>query len=70
MITKNTLTVTKDFVVIKTQKYVLDGDEYPYGDPHFCTVSNSARGRQTVRDKLSGNELEAVMIMWGDAPTV
>lgn len=63
--------LTERGVSIRTQKYVVDGGiEYAVGEPHRCAYANSECGRAEIASAVSGKELEAVMIMWGDAPTV
>lgn len=63
--------LTDTSVSIKTQKYVIDeGQEYYVGDPHRCAYANSEQGRSQIAQTLAEPYLSAVMLIWGDTPTV
>lgn len=72
MIEKITLDMlTQDSVSVKTQKYtVVDDIEYQIGDPHRKAYVNSATGRASVNDELPHAQANAIMAVWGDAPTI
>lgn len=72
MIEKITLDMlTQDSVSVKTQNYVvIDGIEYPIGQPHRKAYFNSLQGRQEVIDELPSPQQNAIFAVWGDAPTV
>lgn len=63
--------LTTDSVSVKTQKYtIVEGKEYPIGQPHRKAYSNSARGRQEVETELPEPQRNAIFAVWGDTPTV
>ena len=72
MTTKTTLDMlTADSVSIKTQQYTtVEGIEYSIGQPHRCAYVNSERGRAEIMGVLADPYLSAVMMVWGDTPTV
>lgn len=72
MQTKITLDMlTQDSVSVKTQQYaVIDGQEYPIGQPHRKAYVNSVSGRAAVQAELPQAQANAIMAVWGDTPTV
>lgn len=63
--------LTQDSVSVKTQKYyVVDGVEFPVGQPHRKSYVNSVRGRKEVKDELPELQQNAIFVLWGDVPTV
>ena len=72
MIEKITLdALTQDSVSVKKQHYTMvDGAEYPIGQPHRKAYSNSERGRQEVQNELPIEHQNAIFAIWGDRPTV
>lgn len=63
--------LTRDSVSLKKQKYVLiDGVEYPVGEPWRRAYINSARGRTEVEAEVPEPYKTAIFTIWGDAPTV
>lgn len=72
MIEKVTLDMlTQDSVSVKRQRYaVVDGEEYPIGQPHRKAYVNSERGRTEIQNELEEPYLSAVMAVWGKQPTV
>lgn len=72
MIEKVTLDMlTQDSVSVKRQRYaVVDGEEYPIGQPHRKAYINSERGRTEIQNELEEPYLSAVMAVWGEQPTV
>lgn len=63
--------LTQDSVSVKTQKYVVvDGVEYPIGEPHRRAYVNSTTGRAAVQAKLPEAQANAILAVWGDTPTV
>ena len=63
--------LTNDNVSVKTQQYVLmNGIEYPIGQPHRKSYANSERGRQEVREELPQEFQNAIFAIWGDTQTV
>lgn len=72
MIEKITLDMlTQDSVSVKRQRYaVVDGEEYPIGQPHRKAYINSERGRTEIQNELEEPYLSAVMAVWGEQPTV
>ena len=72
MIEKITLDMlTQDSVSVKTQNYVVvEGIEYPIGQPHRRAYVNSIRGRQAVDEELPEAQKNAIFAVWGNEPTV
>ena len=72
MVKKITLDMlTADSVSIKKQQYtVVDGKEYPIGEPWRRAYINSVQGRAQVQAEVPEPYLSAIMAVWGDAPTV
>lgn len=72
MIEKITLDMlTETSVSVKTQKYVVvDGVEYPIGEPHRRAYVNSESGRQQVQVEVPEPHRTAIFAVWGDEPTV
>lgn len=63
--------LTQDSVSVMTQKYVVvEGVEYPIGDPHRRAYINSATGREAVQDELPEAQIKAILSVWGESPTV
>ena len=72
MIEKITLDMlTENSVSVKTQRYaVVDGQEYPIGEPHRRAYVNSVRGRQAVQNEVPEPHRSAIFALWGENPTV
>ena len=72
MIEKITLDMlTENSVSVKTQRYVVvDGQEYPIGEPHRRAYVNSVRGRQAVENEVPEPQRSAIFALWGENPTV
>ena len=72
MVEKITLDMlTSDSVSIKKQKYtVVDGKEYPIGEPWRRAYVNSTQGKAQVQAEVPEPYLSAIMAVWGDTPTV
>ena len=72
MIEKITLDMlTQDSVSLKKQNHtVVDGKEYPIGEPWRRAYVNSVQGRAQVQAEVPEPYLSAIMAVWGDAPTV
>lgn len=63
--------LTTDSVSIKTQNYTtIDGVDYDLGSPHRKAYMNSTKGRAELTAEIPEPYLSAVLIMWGDTPTV
>jgi len=63
--------LTQDGVSVKKQQYaVVDGQEYPIGQPWRRAYINSAQGRQQVQAEVSEMYKSVIMLMWGEEPTV
>ena len=63
--------LTENSVSVKTQRYVVvEGQEYPIGEPHRRAYANSARGRQAVENEVPEPQRSAIFAVWGDKPTV
>ena len=58
-------------VSVKKQKYMtVEGTEYPIGEPWRRAYVNSVQGRQQVVNELPQAQVNAIMAVWGDVPTV
>ena len=64
-------TLTQDSVSLKKQQYtVVDGKEYPIGEPWRRAYVNSVQGREQVQSEVSEPYKSVIMLMWGSNPTV
>ena len=72
MIEKYTLdALTQDAVSVKKQTYIdYMGEQYPTGEPWRKSYINSTQGRQQVVDELPVAQVNAIMAVWGDSPTI
>ena len=72
MVKKITLDMlTADSVSIKKQQYtVVDGKEYPIGEPWRRAYINSVQGRTQIHAEVSEPYKSAILAVWGDKPTV
>jgi hypothetical protein len=72
MIEKYTLDMlTTDSVSIKKQTYIeYQGQEYAIGEPWRRAYINDVKGRQQIVDELPQAQVNAIMAVWGDTPTV
>ena len=63
--------LNQDSVSIRKQTYIdYMGQEYPIGKPWRRAYVNSARGREQIIAELPQAQVNAIMAVWGDAPTV
>lgn len=63
--------LSQDSVSVRRQKYaVVDGQEYPVGQPWRRAYVNSTKGRERIQRELPDPYLSAVMAVWGETPTV
>lgn len=72
MVEKITLDMlTQDSVSLKKQQYaVVNGKEYPIGEPWRRAYINSVQGRAQVQAEVPEPYKSAIMAVWGNAPTV
>jgi len=72
MIEKYTLDMlNQDSVSVKKQTYIdYMGQEYPIGEPWRRAYTNSIRGREQIVTELPQAQVNAIMAVWGDNPTV
>lgn len=72
MIEKYTIDMlTIDSVSVKKQTYIdYMGQQYPIGEPWRRAYMNSEKGRQQIIDELPIAQVNAIMAVWGDTPTV
>jgi hypothetical protein len=72
MIEKITLDMlTQDSVSLKKQNHtVVDGKEYPIGEPWRRAYVNSVQGRSQVQAEVPEPYKSAIMAVWGDVPTI
>lgn len=63
--------LTQDSVSVKKQQYtVVNGVEYPIGQPWRRAYVNSVNGRQQVHEEVPEPYKSVIMLMWGSEPTV
>jgi len=63
--------LTQDSVSIRKQNVtVIDGKEYPIGQPWRRAYVNSIQGRAAVTADVSDPYKTAILSVWGNAPTV
>ena len=63
--------LTQDSVSLKKQQYtIVEGKEYPIGEPWRRAYTNSPRGRTQVQEEVPEPYKSAIFAVWGDAPTV
>ena len=60
----------KSVSVVKQGYAVIDGTPYAVGEPHRCAYVNSEHGRAEIEAELPAEYAQAVLAVWGDAPTV
>lgn len=60
--------LNQNFVSVKKQNYTDDGQSI--GQPWRRAYVNSIQGRQQVQEEVPEPYLSAIMIIWGDTPTV
>lgn len=64
-------TLTSDSVSVKKQNFVMiEGKEYPVGDPWRRGYANSSSGRQQVQEEVPESYCTAIFAVWGNEPTV
>ena len=63
--------LTQDSVSIRKQQFaVIDGKEYPIGEPWRRAYVNSVQGRTQVQAEVPEPYQSAIFAVWGNAPTV
>lgn len=63
--------LTSDSVSVQKQKYtIVDGKEYPIGEPWRRAYVNSVQGRTQVQAEVPEPYQSAIFAVWGNAPTV
>ena len=72
MIEKYTLDMlTVDSISVKKQICIdYMGQQYPIGEPWRRAYVNSIQGREQIVAELPQAQANAIMAVWGDAPTV
>ena len=72
MIEKITLDMlTQDGVSVSKQTFIeYMGQVYPIGEIWRKAYVNSLQGRQQIVDELPQAQVNAIMAVWGDTPTV
>lgn len=72
MIEKYTLDLlTQDSVSVSKQTYIdYMGQQYPIGQIWRRAYVNSTQGRKQIVTELPQAQVNAIMAVWGDAPTV
>jgi len=63
--------LTQSSVSLKRQQHtIVDGKEYPVGDPWRRAYVNSGQGRLAVESEVLEPYKTAIFAVWGDTPTV
>lgn len=63
--------LTQDSVSVKRQTFIeYQGQEFLIGESWRRAYVNSEGGRQQIIDELPQAQVNAIMAVWGDAPTV
>jgi hypothetical protein len=63
--------LTQDGVNLKRQNVqILDGVEYPIGEPWRRQYMNSSSDRESVEAEIPEPYKTAIFAVWGDVPTV
>lgn len=63
--------LTQNGVSVKKQQYIVqDGKEYAIGEPKRTAYVNSVQGRSQVQDEVIEPYKSAIMLIWGDEPTI
>jgi hypothetical protein len=63
--------LTQDSVSIKKQKYIIvEGIEYPIGEPWRRAYVNSTKDRVQLQTEVSEPYLSSIFGVWGDTATV
>ncbi|KIL45770.1 hypothetical protein [Jeotgalibacillus soli] len=72
MIEKYTIdALSQDSVSIKKQQYaVVEGAEYPIGEPWRKAYTNSISGREELKTEVPADYSNAILMIWGETPTV
>lgn len=72
MIEKYTIDMlTIDSVSIKKQLYTdYMGQQYPIGEPWRRSYTNDNQGRQQILDELPEMQVNSILAIWGDSPTI
>lgn len=59
--------LTINNVSVKTQRYY---EQYPLGEPHRKAYENSEVGRTEIQAEVPQAQVNAVLAVWGNAPTI
>lgn len=63
--------LTQESVSVKKQQYaVVDGTEYPIGEPYRKAYVNSISGREEVINEVPEPQKNAIFAVWGSDPSV
>ncbi len=63
--------LTQDSVSVKKQTHIdYMGQQYQIGEPWRRAYTNSEKGRQQIVDELPQAQVNAIMAVWGDTPTI
>ena len=63
--------LTRDSVSILKQDFIeLNGKQTQVGENFRTSYVNSIRGRQSLVNEQSAQDVEAVLAKWGDTPTI
>ena len=63
--------LTQTSVSICKQRFVVvDGNEYPVGDPWRRAYVNSSQEREQVQHEVSEPYRSVILLMWGDTPLI
>lgn len=63
--------LTQDSVSVKRQTFIeYQGQEFLIGEPWRRAYVNSEGGRQQIIEELPQAQVNAILAVWGDEPTV
>lgn len=63
--------LTQDSVSLKKQQcVVVEGTEYPIGEPWRRAYVNSTKGREQVQTEVAAPYKTAIFAVWGTTPSV
>lgn len=63
--------LTRDSVSILKQNFIeLNGEQTQVGENFRTSYVNSIRGRQSLVNEQSAQDVAAVLAKWGDTPTI
>lgn len=63
--------LNKNSVTVVIENFVnIDGNKYPVGKKSVICYNNNIADRDTIKNILPENYYNAIIVVWGDTPTV